>query len=62
MADSARLIEDEIGRRKNIQEEMQSRADVEEINRRIEACERGASKAYTPEEAKKMLEDMGYRG
>ena len=62
MADSARIIEDEIDRRKNIQEEMQSRADVEEINRRIKACEEGDSKTYTREEAKKMLEDMSYRG
>ena len=62
MADSARIIKDEINRRKNMQEKMQSRADVDEINRRIKACEEGDSQTYTREEAKKMLEDMSYRG
>ena len=62
MARSARIIENEIDRRKNRQEEMQSRADVEEINRRIKACEDGSERTFTREEAKKMLEDMGYRG
>ena len=62
MADSARVIENEIGRRKTIQDDLQSRADVDEINRRIVAHEEGSAKTYTREEARKMLEDMGYRG
>jgi predicted nuclease of restriction endonuclease-like (RecB) superfamily len=62
MADSAKMIENEIDRRKYLQEEMQSRADVEEINRRIESCEKGAEKTYSREDVKKILEDMGYRG
>jgi hypothetical protein len=62
MADPARIIEKEIDRRKNKQEEMQSRADVEEINRRIKAFEDGSEKSYSRDEAKKKLEDMGYLG
>ena len=62
MADPARIIESEIDRRRYAQEDMQSRADVEEINRRIKAYESGTEKTYSREEAKKILEDMGYRG
>ena len=62
MAGSARIIENEIDRRKSRREEMQSFADVEEINRRIKAFEDNTEKAYTREEAKKKLEDMGYHG
>jgi len=62
MAGSARIIENEIDRRKSRREEMQSFADVEEINRRIKAFEDNKEKAYTREEAKKKLEDMGYHG
>ena len=62
MADSARVIENEIDRRKSIQDDLQSRADVDEINRRIVAHDEGAAKTYTREETKKILEDMGYRG
>ena len=55
MADSARIIEDEFDRRKNIQDDLQSRADVDEINRRIVAHEEGGEKTYTREEARKIL-------
>jgi RecA-family ATPase len=62
VADPARIIEKEIDRRKSKQEEMQSRADVEEINRRIKAFEDGSEKSYTRDEEKKKLEEMGYLG
>jgi len=62
MALAAREIEKEIDRRKEVQAALQSRADVDEINRRIAAHENGEAEMHSREEAKAMLEKMGYRG
>jgi len=62
MAQSARVIEKEIDRRKEVQAALQSRADIDEINRRIAAHEKGKTEMHSREEAKAMLEKMGYRG
>jgi len=62
MTQAARALEKEIDRRKEAQAALQSQADVDEINRRIKAHENGESEMYSREEAKTMLEKMGYRG
>ena len=62
MAEAARILEKELHRRKDAREVMQSRADVDEINRRIEAHEAGNTEMYSRDEAKAMLESMGYNG
>ena len=62
MAQSARVIEKEIDRRKEVQAAFRSRADVDEINRRIEAHDNGETEMHSREEAKTMLEKMGYLG
>ena len=62
MAQVARVIEKEIDRRKEVQAALQSRADVDEINRRISAHENGETEMHSREEAKAKLENMGYRG
>ena len=61
-AQAARTLEKEIDRRKEAQAALQSRADVDEINRRIAAHENGETEMYSREEAKAMLEKIGYRG
>ena len=62
VAQSARVLEDERHRRKETCEAIQSRADAEEINRRIKAFGDGKSEMYSRDEAKSLLEQMVYHG
>ena len=61
-AKAARVLEKEIDRRKEVQAALQSRADADEINRRITAHENGETEMLSREEAKTMLKELGYHG
>ena len=50
----------EMKRRQEVRQTQQDMADVEELNRRVQAVRDGKSRFYTEDEAKVILKELGY--
>ena len=53
-------FEKEMARRRADAELLQTKLDVEELNRRVRAVEEGRSRLLTEEESETMLRELGY--
>jgi len=60
MPNTAKVIEEEYGRRKQRRDDLQEQLDREEVERRILAVKEGRSKLLTETEAETMLTELGF--